>query len=121
MNKTEMRRFGSLCIGALCSISVSYAQSIIPDEAMLLPQTKNAIEVSPNRQPITKKVSDLRSANTSVGSFNTIVAIDERDGKSYNIIPAESIIIQERLKRIEGTMPMTYNNTTSQFIDFFMR
>lgn len=121
MNKTEMRRFGSLCIGALCSISVSYAQSIIPDEAMLLPQTKNAIEVSPNRQPITKKVSDLRSANTSVGSFNTIVAVDERDGKSYNIIPAESIIIQERLKRIEGTMPMTYNNTTSQFIDFFMR
>ena len=121
MTKTEMRRFGSLCVGVLCSISVSYAQTIIPDEALLLPQTNTNIDVSVDRQPNTQKIGNLRSTNPPIITLNTVVVVDERDGKAYNIIPAESNILQGRLKLIEGVMPMTYNSTTSQFIDFFMR
>ena len=116
-----MRRFSSLCVGVLCSISVSYAQTIIPDEALLLPQTNTKIDVSVDRQPNTQKIGNLRSANPPIVTLNTVVVVDERDGKAYNIIPTESAILQGRLKLIEGVMPMTYNNTTSQFIDFFMR
>jgi membrane-bound lytic murein transglycosylase D len=121
MTKTKMRRFSSLCVGVLCSISVSYAQTIIPDEALLLPQTNTKIDVSVDRQPNTQKIGNLRSANPPIVTLNTVVVVDERDGKAYNIIPTESAILQGRLKLIEGVMPMTYNNTTSQFIDFFMR
>lgn len=121
MTKAKMRRFSSLCVGVLCSISVSYAQTIIPDEALLLPQTNTKIDVSVDRQPNTQKIGNLRSANPPIVTLNTVVVVDERDGKAYNIIPTESAILQGRLKLIEGVMPMTYNNTTSQFIDFFMR
>jgi len=116
-----MRRFSSLCVGVLCSISVSHAQTIIPDGALILPQTNTKIDVSIDRQPNTQKIGNLRSTNPPIVTLNTVVVVDERDGKAYNIIPAESAVLQERLKLIEGVMPMTYNHTTSQFIDFFMR
>lgn len=121
MTKFELKRLGSLSVGVvLCSISFVNAQTIIPDEALTLPQSKATIEVTTQREISTQKVGDLRS-NSITNLQNTIVAIDERDGKTYNIIPADSKVLQERLKLIEGVMPMTYNHTTSQFIDFFMR
>lgn len=120
MTKIELKRLGSLCVGVLCSVSFVNAQTIIPDEALTLPQSKATIEVSAQREISTQKVGNLRS-NSITTLQNTIVAIDEKDGKTYNIIPAESKVLQERLKLIEGVMPMTYNYTTSQFIDFFMR
>lgn len=120
MTKIELKRLGSLCVGVLCSVSFVNAQTIIPDEALTLPQSKATIEVTSQRVISTQKVGNLRS-NSITTLQNTIVAVDERDGKTYNIIPAESKVLQERLKLIEGVMPMTYNHTTSQFIDFFMR
>lgn len=120
MTKIEFKRIASLCLGVFCSVSFVNAQTIIPDEALTLPETKATIQVSTQRQITPQKVGDLRS-NSIINLQNTIVAVDEKDGKTYNIIPAESRVLQERLKRIEGVMPMTYNHTTSQFIDFFMR
>lgn len=115
---TTIKKFSMLCVGVMCTFTSSIAQTIVPDDALILPEPRGVNQLHSDRQPATK-VGNLRPAN--VYNANTVVAIDEKDGNVYNIIPAESSVIQQRLQNIQGVMPMTYNSTTSQFIDFFMR
>ncbi|MCA0365093.1 MAG: transglycosylase SLT domain-containing protein [Bacteroidetes bacterium] len=49
-----------------------------------------------------------------------ITVFDERDKKEYTILIEDPAIVEKRLKSIEQTMPMVYNESVKKYIDFFL-
>ena len=49
-----------------------------------------------------------------------LIVFDERDKKEYKVLIEDPAIIEQRLKAIEKTMPMVYNESVKKYIEFFM-
>ncbi|MBK6977248.1 MAG: hypothetical protein IPH28_09250 [Cytophagaceae bacterium] len=48
-----------------------------------------------------------------------LTVFDERDKKEYTILIEDPAIVEARLKSIEQTMPMVYNESVKKYLDFF--
>ena len=48
-----------------------------------------------------------------------VVVFDERDKKEYKILIEDPKLVEQRLKSIEKTMPMVYNESVKKYIDYF--
>jgi len=49
-----------------------------------------------------------------------LIVFDERDKKEYKVLIEDPKIVEQRLKAIEKTMPMVYNESVKKYLDFFM-
>ena len=49
-----------------------------------------------------------------------IIVSDERDKKKYTILVEDPKNIEQRLKAMERTMPMVYNESVKKYLDFFL-
>jgi membrane-bound lytic murein transglycosylase D len=49
-----------------------------------------------------------------------LIVFDERDKKEYKVLIEDPKIVEQRLKTIERTMPMVYNESVKKYLDFFL-
>ncbi len=49
-----------------------------------------------------------------------LTVFDERDKKEYTILIEDPAVVEARLKSIEQTMPMVYNESVKKYLDFFL-
>ena len=49
-----------------------------------------------------------------------LIVFDERDKKEYKVLIEDPKIVEQRLKAIERTMPMVYNESVKKYLDFFL-
>ncbi|MCP9762594.1 lytic transglycosylase domain-containing protein [Lacihabitans soyangensis] len=49
-----------------------------------------------------------------------LIVFDERDKKEYKVLIEDPKIVEQRLKAIEKTMPMVYNESVKKYLDFFL-
>lgn len=49
-----------------------------------------------------------------------LIVFDERDKKEYKVLIEDPQIVEQRLKDIERTMPMVYNESVKKYLDFFL-
>lgn len=103
----------SVCLGLLFSTSLGFAQSVIPDGAIILNGTA-AGEVILNESAPTEL------SYKSTYGLSPFTVVDEKDKSTYTIIPTDEQTIQNRMRGLQNIMPLTYNSTVRQFIDFFM-
>ncbi|MGL4629919.1 MAG: LysM peptidoglycan-binding domain-containing protein [Leadbetterella sp.] len=49
-----------------------------------------------------------------------LTVIDERDQQSYSIKIEDPVLIEERLRKIQKSIPLTYNSSVKLWLDFFL-
>lgn len=102
----------SVIIGLFLTGGVCHSQSVIPDDAVILNgSVANETAVSESPASLSYRASY---------TLNPFTVVDEKDQQVYTILPTDEATIQTRLQGLQNIMPLTYNSTVRQFIDFFM-
>lgn len=115
MKRVKQNILKTSAAALLLTTTASFGQYAVPEELEF--SAKPNGDVSIYTQPkTTETIGQMRSSFYN----NTLVAVDEKDHVAYNIQLADEGTVIQRLRSIEGRMPLTYNQTVSQFINFFM-
>jgi membrane-bound lytic murein transglycosylase D len=95
--------FLTFSLALCCSISFqTYAQTVEEESQVVSEEVEEVAEESKIQYPFTLQVTD------------------SRDGKVYQIIMEDPALIEKRLQEIQQTMPLVYNESVKQWLDFFM-